>query len=152
MISLIIMPKSRTFWHISASSEDKFVLVKMEDEVPDLSGQLPWGPSLVGAPSGGPPGFGQVGGHNRGLWPPPAAKGVWGRNPQPLANFYIFHIKKTHFSTLFIERGHAVSVVTMENAKIFSLLADGTSKSRSLAKISERRRRYLLMRSACCKQ
>ena len=51
----------------------------------------------------------------------------------PAANEYLgFHIKNSHFSTLFIEKGLAVSAVTMDNAKIISRLM---STSRSLAKI-----------------
>ena len=43
----------------------------------------------------------------------------------------------------FIQKGHAVSAVTsIDNAKIFSQL---TSKSRSLAKISERKLQSLLV-------
>ena len=56
----------------------------------------------------------------------------------PAANKFLrFSHKKTlilaHF---FIEKGCAVSAVTMNNAKIFSQLM---STSRSLAKVSERR-------------
>ena len=40
-----------------------------------------------------------------GVWgrslQPPKAKGVWGPRPQPPTNFCGFHIKSTHFSTLF---------------------------------------------------
>ena len=42
----------------------------------------------------------------------------------------------------FIEKGHAVSAVTIDNAKIFSQLM---SKSRSLAKGDERRLQSLLV-------
>ena len=38
--------------------------------------------------------------------------------PSRITNFWGFHIKNTHFCTLFIEKGHAVSAVTMNNAKI----------------------------------
>ena len=31
-------------------------------------------------------------------------KGVWGHSPQPFKNFYGFHIKNTHFSTLFYQK------------------------------------------------
>ena len=65
-------------------------------------------------------------GHKRGRWV----------NLQLPTKFYGFHMKNTHFSTLFIKIGHSVSAVTRDNAKIFSQF---TSKSRSLAKISERR-------------
>ena len=69
-----------------------------------------------------------------------AQLGVWGRSPQPPTNF---HIRKTlilaHF---FVEKGHAVSAVAIDNAKIFSQLM---SKGRSLAKISERRLQSLLV-------
>ena len=75
--------------------------------------------------------------------------GVWGESPSvwrlrgsggvaPAANKFLrFSHKKTlilaHF---FIEKGHGVSAVTMDNAKTFLQLM---SKSRSLAKIRERR-------------
>ena len=50
-------------------------------------------------------------------------KGVWGHSPQPFTNFCGFHIKSTHFSTLFLSKKEMqVSAVTMDNAKIFSLL------------------------------
>ena len=53
------------------------------------------------------------------------------------------HKKKTlilaHF---FVEKGHAVSAVIIDNAKIFSQFL---SKSRSLAKLSERRLQSLLV-------
>ena len=50
-------------------------------------------------------------------------KGVWGHSPQTLTNFYGFHLKNAHFSTLFfIEKRHTVSAVVMDNAKIFSQL------------------------------
>ena len=74
----------------------------------------------------------------------PPSKGVWGHRPQPPTNFYGFHIKKNiHFSTLFfIETGHAVRAVNMDNTKTFWQLM---SKSRSLAKISEKRLQSLLV-------
>ena len=53
-----------------------------------------------------------------------------------------FHIKNTHISSCFIEKGHAVSAVLIDNAKLFSQLM---SKSRSLAEISERRLQPLLV-------
>ena len=31
-------------------------------------------------------------------------KGVWGHSPQPFTKFYGFHIKNTHFSTLFYRK------------------------------------------------
>ena len=78
------------------------------------------------------------------------ARGVGGRTigglevtPQPPTNVYCFHIKtltSAHF--FFIKKGHAVSAVTMDNAKIFSQLM---SKSRSLAKISKTWLKSLLL-------
>ena len=55
-----------------------------------------------------------------------------------------FHIKKKTLilANLFIEKGHAVSAVTMDNAKMFSQLM---SSSRSLAKINERRLQPLIV-------
>ena len=57
--------------------------------------------------------------------------------------FLRFSHKKTlilaHF---FIKKGHAVSAVTIDNAKIVSQL---TSRSRSFAKVSERRMQPLLV-------
>ena len=55
---------------------------------------------------------------------------------QSPTNFCGFHIKNTQSSELFIAKGHAVSAVTMDNTKMLSQLM---SKSRSLAKINERR-------------
>ena len=52
------------------------------------------------------------------------------------------HKKTLILSHLFIEKGHAVSAVTRDNAKIFSQLM---SQSRSLAKICERRLQPLLV-------
>ena len=70
------------------------------------------------------PGFGQRGGEQD--WgsgaKPPAAGGeeVWGHSPQPPTNFCGFHIKKTLFLThYFMEKGHAVSVVTTSVARIW---------------------------------
>ena len=95
------------------------------------------------------PGFGQGAVPEPGDWgrnpQPPEAKGVWGRSPQsqPQTNFCSFYIKKTLIlAPFFIVKGHAVSAVTIDNAKMFSQLM---SKSRSLAKISERRLRPLLV-------
>ena len=51
--------------------------------------------------------------------------GSWG----PPTNFYGFHIKNTHFNTLFTEKGHAVSAVTMDNAKIFSQLMSKSAQA-----------------------
>ena len=65
--------------------------------------------------------------------------------PLPANEFLRFSYKKNnHFSTLFFEKHHAVSAVTIEDAKIFSQLT-GMSKSRSLAKINERRLQSLLV-------
>ena len=77
--------------------------------------------------------------------------GVWGRKPQPPeatppeppANFCDFHVKKKLIlAHLYTEKGHAVSAVTIDNAKIFSQLM---SKIRSLAKICERRLQPILV-------
>ena len=93
-----------------------------------------------------PPEFRKGGGHNGGLRvKPPAVKsyGILGRSHQLPTNFYGFHIKKyTHFNTLSYRKRLAVSVVIMGDAKIFSQLM---SKSKSLAKISERRLQALLV-------
>ena len=53
-----------------------------------------------------------------------------------------FHIKNTHISTYFIEKGHAVRAVFIDNAKLFSQLMP---KSKSLVEISERRLQLLLV-------
>ena len=70
-------------------------------------------------------------------------RGSGGEAPSLQRIFKVFTYKKTlilaHF---FVEKGHAVSAVTIDNAKIFSQLM---SKSRSLAKITERRLRSLLV-------
>ena len=83
--------------NVTANQESERERVpKYKSPVPDLSGGVPWGPSLVGTPSAGPPGFGKERGHNRGLGVKPPAAGdqrVWGWSPQPLTNFYDFHIK-----------------------------------------------------------
>ena len=52
------------------------------------------------------------------------------------------HQKTLILAQFFVEKGHAVSAVIIDNAKIFSQLM---SKSRSLAKISERRLQSLLV-------
>ena len=70
--------------------------------------------------------------------------GGLGAKPPDSNEFLRFsHKKKTlilvHF---FVEKGHAVSAVTIDNAKIFSQLM---SKSRGFAKISERRLQSLLV-------
>ena len=67
------------------------------------------------------------GGHDRGSG---------GIAPSRQQIFAVFTLKNTDFSTLFIEKVHAVSAVTMDNAKMFS---QRMSKNRSLAKIRERR-------------
>ena len=72
------------------------------------------------------PGFGKKEGHIRGVWgwnpQPPEARGVWGLGPQTPTDFYGSLIKNTHFSTFFIKKWHAVSAITIDNAKIFSQL------------------------------
>ena len=57
--------------------------------------------------------------------------------------FAVSYKKNSHFSTLFIVKGLAMSAVTMDNAKI--IISQLMSKSRSLAKISERRLQSLLV-------
>ena len=52
------------------------------------------------------------------------------------------HKKTLNFAHFLFEKGHAVSAVTINNAKIFLQLM---SKSRSLAKISERKLQPLLV-------
>ena len=79
------------------------------------------------------PGFGKGGCHNRRFG------GVVPRRQQI---FTVFTQKNSHFGTFFSEKRLAVSAVTMDDAKIFSLLV---SKSRSLAKISERKLQPLLV-------
>ena len=73
-----------------------------------------------------------------------ATTGRQGAKPSAANEFLQFSHKKTlilaHF---FIEKVHAVSAVTMDNAKTFSQLM---SESRSLAKISEMRLQPLLVR------
>ena len=49
-------------------------------------------------------------------------KEVWGHSPQPFTKFYGFHIKALILAHFFIEKRDAVSAVTMDNAKVFSLL------------------------------
>ena len=64
---------------------------------------------------------------------------IWQRGVQPGVRqlFLQFSHKKTLILPhLYIKIGHAVSAVTMDNAKIFS---QPMSKSKSFAKISEKR-------------
>ena len=76
------------------------------------------------------PGFGELGGGTTGdLGATPPAAHEFLRLTLILADF-------------FIEKGHAVSAITINNAKIFLQLM---SKSRSLAKISKRRLQPLLL-------
>ena len=49
-----------------------------------------------------------------------AQPGAWGLRPQPPTHFCGFHIKTLILAHLFIEKRHAVSAVTIDNAKIFS--------------------------------
>ena len=63
-------------------------------------------------------------------------------NGEPPTNFCGFHIKTLILAQFFIEKGHAVSEVTVDNAKIFLQIM---SKNRSLGKISERRLQSLLV-------
>ena len=79
------------------------------------------------------PGF-KKGGHNRGSG---------GETPAPNGFLRFSYKKHSFWHTFFIEKaGRAVSAVTTDNAKIFLQLM---SKSRSLAKISERRLQSLLV-------
>ena len=77
------------------------------------------------------------------IWQRGATTGGLGVKPPATNGLLWFSYKKTitliHF---FIDKGRAVSAVTTDNAKIFSLLI---SKIRSLAKISERRLQPLLV-------
>ena len=67
--------------------------------------------------------------------------------PRPPADLYSFRIKNTHLSTLFIEKGRTAPAVEAVSNKQYKnilvglpkSLGTGTSKSRSLAKINERR-------------
>ena len=69
--------------------------------------------------------------------------GGLGVKPPAAYNLLRFsHEKTLILANLFIEKGHAVRAVTVDNAKTFSQL---TSKSRSLTKISERRLQPLLV-------
>ena len=65
-----------------------------------------------------------------------------GETPAPNGFLRFSYKKHSSWHTFFIEKGRAVSAVTTDNAKIFSQLM---SKSRSLAKISERRLQPLLV-------
>ena len=78
------------------------------------------------------------------IWQRRATTGGPGMKP-PAANAFLrfSYEKNTHFSKFFfIEKGRVVSAVTTDNAKVFSQLM---SKSRSVAKISERRLQPLLV-------
>ena len=81
--------------------------------------------------------------------------GVWGRSSQPPEAkgsggvafsrqqiFAVFTLKTLILAHVLIEKGHAVSVVTIDNAKIFLQLM---FKNRSLAKTSKRRLQSLLV-------
>ena len=57
------------------------------------------------------------------------------------------HKKKLISAHFFLVKGHAVSAVTIDNAKTFSQLM---RKGRSLAKISERRLKSLSVREDIC--
>ena len=68
-----------------------------------------------------------------------------GVSPLAANEFCGYYIKKTlNLAHFFYEKGLAVSAVTIDNAKIISQLGL-MSKSRSLAKISERRLQPLLV-------
>ena len=82
---------------------------------------------------GAHPGFGNRGGITGGL----------GAKPLASNEFLRFSHKKTLIlAYFFVGKGRAVSAFTRDNANIFSHLM---SKSRSLAKISERRLQSLLV-------
>ena len=86
-------------------------------------------------------------GHNRGSGGVAPSfrrlRGCGGVVPSRQRVLRFFHKKKTLILAHFlIEKGHAVSAVTTDNAKIISQFM---SKSRSLAKISERRLQPLLV-------
>ena len=68
--------------------------------------------------------------------------GLGAKSPASNEFLRFSHKKTLIFAHLFVEKGHAVSAVTTHNAKMFSQLM---SKSRSLAKISERRLQSLLV-------
>ena len=65
-----------------------------------------------------------------------AIGGLEAKSPAANEFLWLSHKKILILAHFFIEKGRAVSVVTMDNAKIFSQLM---SKSRSLGKISDRR-------------
>ena len=86
------------------------------------------------------PGFGTTGG--LGV-KPPAAGGYRGLGAAPPAsNDFLRFLKQLILAQFFIEKGRAVSAVTIDKAKLFSQLM---SKSGSLAKISEMRLQPLLV-------
>ena len=72
----------------------------------------------------------------------------WGS--QPPTDFYGFHLKNTHLSTLFMEKGRTVPAVSaVSNIQYKNILVSlptslgrPKSKSRSLAKIYERRMQF----------
>ena len=69
--------------------------------------------------------------------------GLWAKPPASIEFLWFSHKKKTlTLAHIFVEKGHAVSAITLDNAKIFLPLI---SESRSLAKISERRLQSLLV-------
>ena len=68
--------------------------------------------------------------------------GGLGAQPPAPTNFCDFHAKTLILAHFFIENGHALSAVTIDNAKIFSQLM---SESKNLGKISERRLQPLLV-------
>ena len=77
------------------------------------------------------------------IWQRGATTGGPGVKPPAANGFLRFSYKKESFQhTFFIEKGRAVSAVTTDNAKIFTQLM---YKSRSLAKIRERRLQPLLV-------
>ena len=77
----------------------------------------------LGRPTWGPGKNLGRGWHDPPLSPPENRHWVLERSPQPPSNFYAFLIKKnTHFSIFFIEKGHALSAITMDNARIYSQL------------------------------
>ena len=76
------------------------------------------------------------------IWQRRASTGGLGAVPPAAIEFLRFSLKKLILAQFFIKKVHAVSAVSMDDAKIFSHFM---SKSRSLAKISEKRLQPLLV-------
>ena len=79
------------------------------------------------------------------MWQSNAKPMIWGRSPQLPTGFYGFHVKNTHLSTRFIKKGRTVpAVCAVSNRQYKNIVVGltksrGMSKSRSLAKVNERR-------------